>query len=77
MVSKGEIEGTGNGGDALLDVNEVAQEFNICTRGVWRAVARGDLPPPARLGRCCRWFKQDVVVLKRRLLEQRQEAMRQ
>ena len=57
----------------MLDVKEIANTFNISTRTVWRAVARGNLPSPVRIGRCCRWFLEDVLSVKRRLLEERKK----
>jgi predicted DNA-binding transcriptional regulator AlpA len=77
MKSDSEIGVAGNINDALLDVKAMAKKFNVCTRSVWRFVAGGLLPPPVRIGRCCRWFEADVLAVKKRLLEQRErEAKR-
>ncbi len=76
MIKDNDIWLGGGGDDPMLDVTEVAQEFNICTRGVWRAVERGELSQPVRIGRCCRWFQADVLAVKRRLLEQRDKVRR-
>ena len=43
-----------------LDVKRVAKHFDMSTRGVWRAVARGELMPPIKIGRCARWSINDV-----------------
>ena len=55
----------------LLDVSDVAHRLNICIRSVWRLVASGQLPRPVRIGRCARWFEQDVASFERSLLERR------
>lgn len=48
--------------EELLTVQEVAVRLSICTRTVWRKVARGDLPPPVRLGRRLpRWRSGDLA----------------
>ena len=60
----------------LLDVKAVAQQMSICIRGVWRLVARGELPPPVRIGRCRRWFEADIVAVKRRLVEERNWSLK-
>ena len=39
----------------LWSVKEVATVLGICTRGVWRLVARGELSRPLRVGRSARW----------------------
>jgi predicted DNA-binding transcriptional regulator AlpA len=45
----------------LLREKEVAGLLAICTRGVWRLVARGELAQPVRIGqRSVRWRMKDV-----------------
>ena len=69
--------GDGNGAEAqgaMFDVKAMAREFYINQRTVWRLVARGEFPPPVRIGRCRRWFAADVVAVKRRLLKERERA---
>lgn len=49
-------------GAALLTAANVAALLNTSVRTVWRYVASGKLPPPARLGRrFARWRKDDVL----------------
>ena len=40
----------------LVTAGELAGQFGVCPRTIWAWVARGDLPPPKRIGpRCRRW----------------------
>ena len=57
-----------------IGVKTVAKHFDMSIRGVWRAVARNDLAPPAKIGRCARWSLADVQDFERMLLEQRGKA---
>ena len=42
--------------ESMFDVNMIASRWNICKRGVFRAVQRGELAPPVTIGRSARWF---------------------
>jgi predicted DNA-binding transcriptional regulator AlpA len=55
----------------LLDDLALAERFYISRRGVWRAVARKELAPPVKIGRCSRWFPADVEAFEQLLLERR------
>lgn len=46
---------------ALLDAAGVARLLAISPRSVWRMADAGDLPPPIRIGRLCRWSRSAVV----------------
>jgi predicted DNA-binding transcriptional regulator AlpA len=54
-------------GDTLLDLKTVANVLGIGTRSVWRGIARGDFPPPVKIGRSCRWFTSDLLEFQERL----------
>jgi len=60
----------------LLDDLDLAKIFYISRRGVWRAVARGELAPPVKIGRCSRWFPADVEAFEQLLLERRSKQNR-
>jgi predicted DNA-binding transcriptional regulator AlpA len=60
---------TGPTGDKLFGVKAVAETFNICSRGVWRMVSRGELPQPVHVGRSARWFASDIERYMERLRE--------
>lgn len=45
----------------MLKIREVAAILSISTRGVWRLVASGELPKPARFGRSARWRLSDIL----------------
>jgi len=64
-ITKSEVE------DRLLDFAEVSRVLGVCARSVRRAVDRGELPKPVRVGRSVRLFKSDVEAYLRRLREQR------
>jgi excisionase family DNA binding protein len=53
----------------LLRVGEVAAMLAICERGVWRLVARAELPQPLKVGRSARWRMQDVQAYIERLTQ--------
>lgn len=55
----------------LLRLVEVAKILGVCVRSVRRAIARGELPRPVRVGRSVRLFQSDVLAYLQRLREQR------
>ena len=44
----------------LLSVEQIAMKFNLCTRSIWRLVAKGDLPQPILVGAARRWYAADI-----------------
>jgi excisionase family DNA binding protein len=46
--------------EALLELRDLARLLKVSTRTVTRLVARGELPPPLRLGRLRRWRPADL-----------------
>lgn len=44
----------------LLSVEQIAMKFNLCTRSIWRLVAKGDLPQPILIGSSRRWYAADI-----------------
>jgi len=62
--------------ERLLNILAVAKRFDISCRGVWRAVARKELAPPVKIGRCSRWFPADVEAFEQLLLERRSKQNR-
>lgn len=44
----------------MINVREVASILSVSTRSVWRLVAAGELPKPARFGRSARWRLADI-----------------
>jgi excisionase family DNA binding protein len=57
--------------DPLLNLREVAKTLGICVRSVRRAIDRGELPRPVRVGRVVRLFTSDVNTYLQRLRKQR------
>ena len=57
-----------------LSVRDVADKLGVSCRAVWRFVADGQFPRPARLGRLCRWFISDVRDYLDKLKAQREQA---
>lgn len=55
----------------LLKLAEVAAILGVCSRSVSRAIDRGELPKPVRVGRSVRLFESDVLAYLQRLREQR------
>jgi len=53
-------------------VTEVAARLAISVREVWRLVAKGMLPQPAKIGRCSVWFDSDLSELQTQLRAQRE-----
>jgi predicted DNA-binding transcriptional regulator AlpA len=57
----------------LIGLKTISTNLGISTRSFWRRVASGDIPPPVRIGRCCRWFESDIRAFKQRLMKRRSE----
>jgi predicted DNA-binding transcriptional regulator AlpA len=61
--------------EPLLSALDVAARLSVCTRTVWRKVARGELPPPIHLGpKLRRWHARDVAQYLRRLRRAAEEG---
>jgi len=61
-----------NGPERHYRVKQVAELLNVSVREVWRLVARGELPPPVKIGRCSVWFESDIVEFQMQLRGQRE-----
>ena len=59
-IAKQWAEHTADKTDSLLSVEEIAMKLNLCTRSVWRLVAKGELPEPIRVGHSRRWYPADL-----------------
>jgi excisionase family DNA binding protein len=44
----------------LLTIADLAAYLKLSKPTIRKAVARGELPPPIRFGRACRWKPEDV-----------------
>lgn len=53
--------------EVFLSVMAVAERFDVSTRSVWRAVARGELPQPCHVGRSARWPESEIDEFIQRL----------
>jgi predicted DNA-binding transcriptional regulator AlpA len=53
-------------------VREVANILSLSVREVWRLVAKQQLTPPVKIGRCSIWFESDIAHFQARLLTQRE-----
>jgi predicted DNA-binding transcriptional regulator AlpA len=61
-----------NGGLRQYRVRNVAELLTVSEREVWRLVAKRQLAPPAKIGRCSVWFESDISEFQARLREQRE-----
>lgn len=61
-----------NGAARQYRVGGVAEFLSLSVREVWRLVARGDLAPPMKIGRCAVWFESDIIEFQMRLRAQRE-----
>lgn len=61
-----------SGAERHYRVKQVAEFLNVSVREVWRLVARGELPPPVKIGRCSVWFESDIVEFQMQLRAQRE-----
>jgi excisionase family DNA binding protein len=57
--------------DPLLTLAEVARRLRICSRGVWRLVARGELPAPVKVGSAARWLESEVRMYLEKIKKER------
>jgi len=55
----------------MITLQEIAAGLCISARGVWRLVARGELPKPRKVGKASRWFVSDVVEYQEKLKNSR------
>ncbi len=53
-------------------IKQLAALLSLSVRGVWRLVAKGELPPPVKIGRCSVWFESDLVAFQMQLRRQRE-----
>ena len=67
MEPEGELKTTVTGQHPLFDVVAIANIYKISSRSVWREVARGNLANPVRIGRCARWFAEDLKAFEEKL----------
>jgi predicted DNA-binding transcriptional regulator AlpA len=69
MNSDDVLKSPTGGNMQLINVKKVAAMLDICTRGVWRLVARGELPQPKPVGRRAkRWRLVDIQAYIRRIM---------
>jgi predicted DNA-binding transcriptional regulator AlpA len=62
-VSAASVEASGNraaSSPVMLDVEHVAELFDVSTRHIRRLVDAGKFPQPVRLGGCVRWPRHVV-----------------
>ena len=60
----------------LVSVEEIAMKFGLCTRSIWRLVAKGDLPQPILVGSARRWYAADIENYLQMLTEKRDGIQR-
>ena len=58
----------------LLSLNEIAFTLNVSPRSIWRLVAAGQLAAPTKVGRCVRWFPEDLAQYLDKLRHQRENS---
>ena len=56
-----------NGGDAPVTISAFARELNVCTKTVYRRIDEGEIPKPAKVGRCSRFARSVVDAYKRKI----------
>lgn len=61
-----------NAAERHYRVKQIGELLNVSVREVWRLVARGELPPPVKIGRCSMWFESDMVKFQMQLRAQRE-----
>ncbi len=44
----------------MLDVRDLAEEFNCNPSTIWRRVADGTLPKPIKIGGLTRWVRPEI-----------------
>ena len=57
----------------LITADQAAQRISICRRTLEREVARGNFPPPLKIGRASRFRTEDVDDYLRRLEQKRDQ----
>jgi predicted DNA-binding transcriptional regulator AlpA len=70
-ISEQQVQASNVLNNKWIGVKGIAEHFEMSVRGIWRAVARGDLMPPIKIGRCARWSVEDVQRFEQILLSRR------
>ncbi len=73
VEDEGELK-TAVAGQHAFDVVGIANIYKISSRSVWREVARGNLANPVRIGRCARWFAEDLKAFEEKLRACREQT---
>jgi len=60
----------------LIMLDQAAQRISICRRTLYREVARGNFPPPLKIGRATRYRAEDVDDYLKRPQEKRDKNKR-
>ena len=59
-------------GDRLVSIRNVGHQLDLSTRAVYRLVAKGDIPPPVKVGGATRFYQSDLDHYMNRLKAGRQ-----
>ena len=62
---------TTNDTDSLMSLPNAAKQLDISVRGLYRLIARKDMPTPVKVGSSSKLFKSDLDDYKACLKEQR------
>lgn len=57
--------------DNLISLSNAAHQLNISVRGLYRLIARKELPNPVKVGGASKLFESDLESYKAQLKEQR------
>ena len=62
--------------ETLIPIGKVASCLGLSNRAVYRLVAKGEYPPPVKVGGATRFYKSDLTDYLNRLREQRPSIQR-
>jgi len=60
--------------DRLVSVEAVAERLSVCRRQIYRLWARGEIPPPVKVGGATRWPESEVNAYIEELKQAREPA---
>lgn len=61
--------------DRLISLRQAASRLGISTRALYRLMAKGDIPPPVKVGGASRLYESDLNAYMDQLKEKRQKLM--
>ena len=60
--------------DRLVSISEFAGRLGFSSRQIYRLLARGEIPPPVKIGRVSRWPESEISAFIEKKMSERKGA---